>query len=237
MGLFDFFMSEEKKILKHTRRVTNRDAQPEDREASVRWLADNGGDVALKGLLQRFDMSLDHHLKDAGEKEFTFEVLASLGNDAVGPTRAWLKRCKHFAWPLKLYTRLTSLDQTLDIVYELLEIERKKDDFKPAKKKGLLVWLAEHQDDRAIEAAAPFLDDFDEGVRYAASEVLIAQHDDAAREPLLAVLADPEEESNRLRLRIAEIFAQRGWSVEGADAEVLGTLQGFTVKDGRLSRD
>ena len=38
MGLFDFFLSDEKKIAKHQRRLTNRDSQPEDREASARWL-------------------------------------------------------------------------------------------------------------------------------------------------------------------------------------------------------
>ncbi len=64
MGFFDLFMSDEKKIKKHHRRLTNRDAQDEDREASAHWLADNGTPEALLALLSRFDMALDHQLKD-----------------------------------------------------------------------------------------------------------------------------------------------------------------------------
>lgn len=234
MGLFDIFLSEEKLIAKHARTITNRDAQPEDREASVRFLADKGTERAILGLLARFDMALDHQLKDKGEKDFTFDVLASLGDKAVGPTEAFLRRCKQVAWPLQLHTALTSEARSVALVYELLDAEVKKNDFKPARKKALLLWLTERRHPGAAEAAAPLLKDFDEGVRYAAAEAVIAQNDEAGRAPLLAVLVDPEEESNRLRLRIAEVFAQRRWSVEGADEERLSTLQGYAVHGDRL---
>ena len=68
MGLFDFMLSPEKKIAKHVRRLTNRDAQPEDREGSAAWLAQHGTPQAILGLLSRFDMQLEHHLKDRSEQ-------------------------------------------------------------------------------------------------------------------------------------------------------------------------
>ncbi len=42
MGLFDFFLSDEKKLAKHIRCLTHVDSQPEDREASAHWLAELG---------------------------------------------------------------------------------------------------------------------------------------------------------------------------------------------------
>ena len=234
MGFFDMFLSEDKLIAKRARTVTDRDAQPEEREEAVHFLANKGTERAILGILSRFDISLDNGLKDTSEKEYTFDVLCSLGTRAVGPTEGFLKRCKQIAWPLRLYGALTNRDKMVDMAFELLDRERQRDDFKPAKKKALLVWLSEHRDARSIEAAAPFLGDFDEGVRYAALEVIAGQHDPAGREPLLGALCSADEDSNRVRLRIAEIFAQRGWSVAGGDPAILGGLQGFTVNADRL---
>lgn len=234
MGLFDFFLSEDKLIAKHARIITNRDSQPEDREMSVRFLADKGTERAIFGLLARFDMALDHQMKDEGEKDFTFDVVRSLGDKAVGPTEQFLRRSKQVARLLALHTSLTHEGRTLELAYELVAAEADKNDFKPARKKALLLWLAERRDDGIPAAAAPLLKDFDEGVRYAAAEAILAQNSTGGREALIAVMVDPEEESNRLRLRIADVFAARGWSVEGADAERLNTLNGFTVQGGRL---
>ena len=96
------------------------------------------------------------------------------------------------------------------------------------------MWLTERRHPGIAAAAAPLLEDFDEGVRYAAAEAMLAQNDESAREPLLAVIADPEEESNRLKLRIADVFAQRRWSVEEVDEAAIEALQGYTVQGGRL---
>lgn len=230
MGLFDIFLSEDKLIAKHARTMTNRDAQPEDREASVRFLAEKGTERAILALLARFDMALEHQLKDTREKDYTFDVIRSLGEKAIEPTVAFLRRSKQVARPLELHTSLTSEASTLALVYELLAAEVAKNDFKPARKKALLLWLVERRDDGASAAAAPLLEDFDEGVRYAAAEVILAQNDPEAVEPLLEVLTNPEEESNRLKLRIADVFAQRRWSVGSADADRLATLPGYTVK-------
>lgn len=233
MGLFDFFRSEDDKIRRQQRRVTDRNLQPEDREAAVRWLADNGSGKALLALLSRFDMNLENQLKDQSEKEFTYDLLLQKGDALEAPLRSHLKRCRQFALPLRLFEELRGEQAAIELVFELLRIELEKDDFKPDKKSNLLVWLAERKHPDAIEQVRPFLQDFDEGVRYAAAEVLIGQGTDAARPHLLAALAHPGEESNRLRVRIAEVFAQRRWPVDDADLE--GRLiGGYTVRDGRI---
>lgn len=237
MGILDLFLSEEKKILKHTRRLTNRDAQPEDREASVVWLADNGSPRAITGLLTRFDMNLDHHLKDSGEKDVLFQVLAELGVDKLDrPLRTWLRKCRQFALPLRLLEQTCGKPAAVDMAFELLRIELEKDNFKPEKKHQLLVWLADGSDPRCVEAAVPFLRDFDEGVRYAAVELLFKQEGDGAKEPLVARMLDEDEDSNRLKIRIAEGLVAKAWDLGEVAPEPDRLPEGFAMRAGKVVR-
>ncbi|MEZ4322645.1 MAG: HEAT repeat domain-containing protein [Myxococcota bacterium] len=234
MSFFDFFLSEEKKITKNRHRLTSRDAQAEDREAAARWLASNGSPKALLALLSRFDMKLEHQLNDKGEKEFVYGLLHGLGEAAVKPVRSWLKQCRQVSVPLKLHAELTDTESTIKLVYKLLAAELARDDFKPEKKNALLVWLAEHRHEGAIEAAAPFLDDFDENVRCTAVEVLLTQQDDAAAEILERRASNPDEDSNRLRHRVAEVFSSRGWPVVDGEAFGKALPDGYSVVEGRV---
>ena len=47
--------------------MSDRDAQPEDRENSARFLAEDGSAKALMGLLTRFDMTITGQSKDRTE--------------------------------------------------------------------------------------------------------------------------------------------------------------------------
>ncbi|MFT4626211.1 MAG: hypothetical protein ACI8PZ_004887 [Myxococcota bacterium] len=235
--MFDWFLSKEKRIAKHQRRITDRDAQAEDREASARWLADDGGPKGLRALLTRFDMNLTHQLNDKDEKEFVYALLASKGPALLKPLRVHLRKCKQFALPIRLLTEVEDDEAAILFVYDLLQIELDKEDLNnPNKKRNMLVWLTERRHDDAIAKATPFLDDFDEGVRHAAMEVVIAQGDTAGRGLLEARMVHPEEDSNRLRTRLAEVFAQRGWTVDDADAVAAVLPPGFRVKNDRIVR-
>jgi HEAT repeat protein len=214
MGLFDFFQSPEQRIAKHTRRLTNRDSQPEDREASAKWLADEGSPSAIMGLLSRLDMNLDHDLKNRAEKDQVAALVEGLGNNAVEPVRAWIRQCKVVSLPLELLVRLQGAEAAVQAAFGVLQLEVERgNDFKPEKKKATLLWLAEHPHTDAIARIAPFLEDFDEGVRYAAIEALIAQAGDGAKAPLWQALGRAGEESGRLRARICDTFVQRAWPV------------------------
>lgn len=230
MGLFDFWMSEDQKIARHQRTLTDKNQQAEDREKAARWLLDNGGLKGVVALLTRFDMSLENQLKDSGEKDFVYGLLTGLGDTVMRPLDRHLERCRHVAHPLRLYLELKGEAATIERVFAILAIERSKDDFKPEKKLDLLVWLAERRHPGAIEAARPFLADFDEGVRYSACEVIAAQGDALGREPLLGVLTNPEEDSNRLRIRIAGLFSTRRWELPEGTA----LPPGYMFKEGRV---
>ncbi len=100
----------------------------------------------------------------------------------------------------------------------------------------MLIKLAEFQDESIAWEVTELLEDFDEGVRYAAAEVLIAQEPtDAIRDALLDRLVHEEEDSNRLRVRIAEVASSRNWLLEHREEAVLANPpQGWTVAGGRL---
>ncbi len=234
MGFFDFFLSEEKKIAKNRRRLTSKDSQPEDREAAARWLAENGSPKALLALMSRFDMKLEHQLNDKAEKEALFAMIVHIGEPAVKPLKSWLKQARSVSLPLQLLEALTDEATTIRTVHELLERELARDDFKPEKKHALLTWLGERKHEGAIEAVAPFLDDFDENVRCAAAEVLIAQQDEAAAPLLEARVSKPEEDSNRLRHRVAEVFAARRWPVQDGEAFARALPDGYQLQGGRV---
>ena len=236
MGMLDFMLSTEKKIAKNTRRLTNRDAQPEDRETSAQWLASEGSPQSMLGLLARFDLKLDHDIKNQTEIDYLYQLCLGLGDKMKEPLEVWIRQCKAVAHPLALIGDLQGAEAAIAAAYEVLEIERTQgNEFNPHKKKAVLIWLAERRHPELIANVAPFLSDFDEGVRYAASEAVIAQQDDAGREPLLGVLMNADEESNRLRIRVCEVFSQRRWPVGEAEAALSQSLpDGWTVRGGRI---
>lgn len=213
MGIFDMFLSEEKRIAKQQRTLTNRDSQPEDREAAARWLVENGSPKSVVSLLTRFDMKLDNQLKDASERDFVYSLVVGLGDALDRPLSRHLGRCKNLAYPLKLLVETKGEQAAIQQVYELLRKEHEKDDFKPRRKTDLLVWLAQHTEAGAVEVAQLFLTDFDENVRYAAIEVIAAQEGADLIGLLQPVLTNPDEDANRVKVRIAELIQQRGLAV------------------------
>ncbi|MEM6926104.1 MAG: hypothetical protein AAF602_04185, partial [Myxococcota bacterium] len=132
MGIFDIFLSEEQRIAKEQRTLTNRDSQPEDRENSARWLAERDKPKAWVALLTRFDMKLENQLKDRAEKDLCYSLLVQAGSDALArPLERHLKKCREIATPLRLHHELMGLEATIEKAYEVLALERDKDDFKP----------------------------------------------------------------------------------------------------------
>jgi hypothetical protein len=235
VGFFDVFLNEEGRIQKNQRTLVSRDVQGEDRDAAAAWLGQNGTPRALVALLTRFDMNLENQLKDKKEKEAVYSLVQQAGEAAIRPLERHLERCRQVAVPLKLYVEMKGELAATEKVMSILEVERAKDDFKPQKKVDLLVWLVDRRHPHAIDAVTPLLEDFDENVRYAAMEVIAAQQDDAGRIPLERVLQNAAEESNRLRVRVAELFVQRRWPLANVAAVEAAMPAGYLVVDGRLA--
>ena len=236
MGLLDWLTGgEDAQVKKHVKRMANLNAQTEDREFSAHWLAEHGTDEAIIGMLGRFNITLESRMKDAKEKELVYDLVAGLGHKATGPVRAWVRANQNFAQPLRLLQDIEGEGAVVEVLLEMLAAEN--DPIKTEKKRQILIRLAEHIDDRICEGVAPHIADFDEGVRYAAAEALIAQDDPAVPGLLAAALANPEEESNRLRVRIAEAFNLRRWPLgDVAGAVAANPPLGWRVAGDQLIR-
>jgi hypothetical protein len=221
MGLFDFLTGgHDSQVIRQCKRVANINGQPEDRDAAARWLAADGSEQAIYGLLGRFDISIENQMKDAAEKELVFELLLAVEGPVLAAANRYVVRCKSIAFPLRLIATLGGNTALVDTLLSLLSAEAAKEDYKPDRKRQFLIRAAECRDARIVAGAAPFLKDFDEGVRYAAAEAIIAQESDEGRPFLLEALANSDEESNRLRVRIAEVFASRKWGLDDKAAAI-----------------
>lgn len=225
MGLFDLF-TKDGKMTRNVRRMADPYAQPEDRDAAAKWLAEEGSERAIFGLLSRFDMSLSNQLKDRSEKDQVFELLVGLGAKAGAPARGWLQKAKHFVFPLRLVERLEGTEAAIQAALDTLDGPVGRTAFEPERRKEILTWLAEQRHPRIAARVLRFLKDADEDVRYVAVEAILAQEGEEGRSELLDALHAAAADATRLKHRIAQAFAQRGWSVgEAAVALPAGFVQ------------
>ena len=237
VGFFDFFRTGEAAQLKrHSKRLVNLNAQKEDRTASAYWLAENASEESIIGLLNRFNMTYEHRMKDSEEKQLVYDLLLGIGPVVTQPVRQWVRKNPSFAFPLRLIDHFEGPDAAVEVLLDMLG--REVDPFKPEKKRQILIRLAEYRDERIIERVPACLEDFDGDIRYAAAEALIAQETDAVRDDLAKALANRNEESNRLRDRIAAVFEQRSWSLgEHTEAVTDNPPYGWAVNGERVIRD
>mgnify|MGYP002632875458 CR=1 FL=1 len=201
-------------VAKHGRRMQDRDAQAEDRMKSAEWLAEQATPDSLLALCRRFDLQLEHQIKDREEKSAMVELLVGCGPLGAAAVRQHARASANFQFALRTLERIEGAGSATGFLLELLASERLENEFHPEKKRTLLLTLAERRDPRIVEAAARFLLDFDEGVRHAAIEAIAAQEGEAGRAPLELALKRRDEESTRVRGRLAELFGQRRWPIE-----------------------
>jgi HEAT repeat protein len=243
MGILDLFSKQgrtERSRAGHIKGAVNKYAQSADRFKDLQALRDDGSEEALYGLLRRFGMMYDKTIEDEQEKEWVFEVLVEKGETILPSLKKYLVAAESISWPLRVLDKVAEREVELAMIKEILERHEPGYERDPTKKIQLLNHLAGLKDARVPPLAAPYLADMDEGVRYAAVETLVRQSDEAAASaPLLDQLTKPEEESLRVRLQIAEGFAELGWAVPADRREaVLKFLpDAFKMaKDGRVEK-
>ena len=219
MGVMDWFSKEKRderafdKALRNVLRRTR--AKDERMDEPISFLADIGTEAALLGLLRRYEVTIKSESMDRFEKELIYSILVEKGAPAIPPICTFLRESENVTWPIQALRSITSEDRVVEILLDVLAVEVGKDTFKPDKKVRLLELLEDHIDDRVPPVAVGALKDFDETVRFRAVELLFAQGEETAREPMLALLTDPDEESQRIKKRILAGFVEVGWSVKG----------------------
>jgi hypothetical protein len=225
MGLFDRFRGADKKqgskggaAAKWADRIEKR-AQNYDRQEAINALGEIASADAVEILLKRFTFHIDPSITDQEEKDAAFRGILRAERAAVEPVRAFAGKAESLAWPMKIMKELVGGDE---YVAELLGWLSKWDT-EYAKfidpKIQLLVALEEHKDPAIRAAVEPFLEDVNEPARFHSACTLLAQ-DDAEAAPALAHLLG-DEESVRIRTKIAEGMAARGWPVPEAERDAV----------------
>jgi hypothetical protein len=223
MGFLDRFSKDGRDARareKNAQRAINKYAQSPDRLKALQSLRDDGSDDALYALMRRFGMMYDKTIEDEQEKEWVFQWLVEKGEAVLPALKRYMLGADSISWPLRVLDKVVDgKEGRIDLIAAVLERHEPGYERDPTKKIQLMTHLAGLRHARVSALVAPYLDDMDEGVRYAAVDALLKQADEAtARTTLLDLLA--KEESLRLRLRIADGFAELGWSVADRRADV-----------------
>ena len=232
MGVFDMF-SKERSRERNAGRAINKYAQSPDRLKAMQTLLGDGSPEALYAVMRRFGMLYDKTIDDEQEKEYLFDSLVEKGGVVLDPLKKYLLAADSISWPLRVLDKVVATkDEVVDVLAEVMKRHEPGYERDPTKKIQLLNHLAALKDKRVPPLVTPYLTDMDEGVRYAAVEALVRQGDEAAAAAtLVEQLTKPEEESLRLRIRIADGFAELGWSLGERRAEVEKRLpDAFTIE-------
>jgi hypothetical protein len=224
MGLFDFFKpSPEATIQKHAARVANKRTQAPDRWDSIQALGALKSADAVKALLPRFTYYADPSITDDEEKEETFRLICAVGDAAIPPVRAFVLKAESLSWPLKILERVAAPEEVVEVLLNALakmDVEYERD---PQRKLQVLQALEEKKDPRISAAVERFLEDVNETARFHSVLTILKQDDaDTHRDALAKALA--KEESMRVKARLLEAFAARGWDVGAAKAEIAKVL-------------
>ncbi|MBK6694184.1 MAG: HEAT repeat domain-containing protein [Myxococcales bacterium] len=219
MGLFDLFKGGAKggdgkassAVQKYADTATAKRAQTYERQEAIGKLCDIGTVEAAAALLKRFTFQIDPSITDQEEKETAFRGILAVGPEVLPAVRTFAQKAESLSWPMRVVKELVSED---DYVRELLAWLARWDT-EYAKfidpKLQILAALEDHKHGEIRAAVERFLEDVNEPARFHAVTALFVQEDPAAATSLARALA--AEESFRVKNKIVDGFASRGWLV------------------------
>ncbi|MCL2726032.1 MAG: HEAT repeat domain-containing protein [Polyangiaceae bacterium] len=220
MGLFNLFKSKsgvggEKRAnsaaSKWADTAGNKRAQAYDRQEAIAELCKMGTAEAAEGLMRRFSFAIDPSITDQEEKDAAFEGVVAAGHVAIEPVRAFVAKAESLAWPMRIMKELMTDDQLVEeYITWLSRWDTEYSKFVDPKLQ-ILAELEEYEHPSIREAVEPFLQDVNEPARFHAVAATFAQRDPASIPLLVNALID--DESVRVRIKIADTFASLGWEI------------------------
>lgn len=224
----------QRELAKLARVVNNKMAQNYDRQEAIDQLSAMATVESARALLRRFDFSMEPSIVDQDEKESVARGIAAAGMAALEPIHAYCARAESLTWPLKVLRQIVPADQIVTELLTLLDQFDTEYVRNPEPKIQLVTLLSEYRTEEVREAVEPFLGDVNESVRFHASGTLFSIGNAESADPLIAALA--EEESLRVKNRIARGLEQAGWVLPEALAERAGSAlpPGYVVRDNKV---
>ena len=172
---------------------------------------------AAEVLLKRFTFHMDPSITDQEEKEAAFRGVLRAGKAAIVPVRAFAEKAESLAWPMKIMKELVEGDEYVEELLRWLS----RWDTEYAKfvdpKVQLLTALEEHRHPRIREEVRAILGGRE---RTRAFPRRVRPHRPGRPGGLArARLLLQSEESVRVRSKIAEGIAGRGWVLSAEDRD------------------
>ncbi len=249
MGIFDFLKGKsappppggslDKKVAGHAKVAGDKRAQTYDRIEALQALAAMKTVDAARALLKRFTFAIDPSITDQEEKEVAYEGVIAAGKDAVPALREFCAKAEVLTWPLKILRELLDDDEYRAEVIQLLERFDTEYTRNIEPKLQTIMALEEVVAEDVRAAVEPFLEDQNETIRFHAAHTTLLQENEASVGPIAKMLA--AEESVRVKNKVAEGLAQRGWKIptehREAVREALRDTEGYALgQDGKVVR-
>ncbi len=225
------------RIRRAAKTLTERYAQPEARQDAAERLRNLGTPEAIYHLARRFTMTAGNLEQDDQEKRWVRDLLVELGERATDPLRRYLARHDEITWAMDALGELLPPEELARFLLGVLA-DGDPVAIRGAKATQILEFLAGVSAAGVAAGIARSLASSDDTVRIAAVQALRDHADPETREPLLAAFVSDEEDSMRVRIAIAGLFADLRWDIRGRRPAVERVLpEGFRITSrGRIIR-
>jgi len=233
--MFDF-LKRGSQIDRLTKKLTEPQGEDGPRIEAAEKLYDLGTPDALYALLKRFTISSKVITDDIEQKRMVVQMLVDKGQEAVEPILRFLSSHHNVEWPIQALSQILPREELVPKLVGALEKVAASSEFTPPEHKSDLIRaMRGHVTPEIGAAVRPFLSDDDDDVRIAAIEALSEVGEDM-REPLIEAFLQAEDRP-RIRIKIAEIFADQEWPVKGYRPRIEETLpEGFHLSAKGLIR-
>lgn len=224
----------DKKISGPAKVVADKRAQTYDRIEAIQTLVTMSTPEASAALLKRFTFTIDPSITDQDEKDMAFRGIIATGKDVVPAVIEFCAKAEVLTWPLKILAEILDDDDYRNELIALLDRFDTEYARNVEPKIHVIQALEDvvHEDVRS--AVERFFEDVNETVRFHAVQTTFAQGMPESVEGLIDLLV--QEESVRVKNKIAEGLLVRGWTIPDArrDAvnDALSDTSGYSVGEG-----
>lgn len=191
--------------------VSNKMSQNYDRQEAIEELARMATAESAAILLKRFTWHMDPSITDQEEKEAAMRGIVAAGEAALEPIREFCRKAESLTWSLKVLREIVPKERYGEELLSVLDEFDTEYVRNPEPKVQLIAALEEFPTEDVRVAVEPFLQDMSEPVRFTSVTTLFAINDPSSVGTLVAALE--QEESLRVKNRIAQGLAERGWEV------------------------
>lgn len=234
--MFDFLKrSPSASIDKLVKRLTETAGEDGPRIEAAEKLDELDTPEATYGLLKRFTMSSKVITQDIEEKRMIVRMLADKGEAAIDPILRFLKSHHQVEWAVQALSGILPREELVPRLVNVLE-NVALNPFTSSEHRASLIKAMHGQVTPEIgETLKKSMQDDDDDVAIAAIQALSELGEDI-RETLLETFVETENRP-RIRIAIAEVFADHDWPVKGYRPKVENSLpDGFHLSAKGLIR-